>query len=1110
MAYAKPFPYYGDITGGVSGAEDNWDTYADLLLPVSGTSESFIFIAPRASMTGKSIFESTAHEFNIGAGYRKYVQDIMEDGAVLGANIYYDSRNTSLNNHFQQAGLGVEFLSKRVDFRANAYIPFGNNDYYLGKLYNVFENNNIASTYYYEVAMRGFDGEIGFNFPLPEQIGEFRLFGGYYHFVSDKVGKIYNGLKARAEYRPVSIVALNASVFQYENLTGAHWQAGVSFNFPFNFIKMIQGKNPLNGLFKLIKVRQKPVKDRIGEMVQRDMYVRAYMENKKRFDDLVSDEDGFPYHFTVVSPDGTGKGTFKNPASLESGAATNKNVTGNNAVLLLLGGEYNLDSTVDLSGHNARNVLITGPQEMTVRGVELGALSKGNPIIKAASGITAFKADSAGTESFSVATIEFEGSGNTGSGLEVINNTDFYLGNNSFTGFLTGVKIESSTGTVYAYNNIISGNITGAQLKGKNISFEQNIIEENINEGFFVDSGENVDIRLNLIQKNGYGINIENSSDSLIYNNELNENNFSAVNIKNSDAVEVNDNRVKHNKQSGISVSGGTGNEISENDISENTENGISISNSSGTQVENNNISENVLDGIFASGNKNLAVIENDISSNTYNGIKVINDEGVYVYKNLISSNSKSGIYIGSSEKIKISSNTSLYNKESGIHALNISSGGVYENVFYENSLHGMFVEGSSDFAIESSTFAKNALDGIYLKDISGTSVYNNIFEENLSAGIRIDSATFVTVYDNISYKNSQDGISIKNLSVSSVNYNLFQENLGLGGYFENVEDIYVQYNNFVIGSSDGAVFKNMRNGFLSGNVAEDNMANGMTFYNVYDSIVTDSIVDKNSEHAFSVLDSVNVLFDGNSIYENVKTGINIEGGSDISVNSNTIQDNAEGVNAVNVSSFTVYDNFVKNNTDVGIYISSVTNGGISRNRVIENGGLGGIYAKDLAGSVEISSNVVSSNTHTGITVINADSASLVYNEAYNNAGLGGIYTEKIDNGQIINNSANYNLSAGITVKNSSDVNLYLNALYYNDTGHGLNLTNVSGVSLNTNFFWLIEDNATDKNGLDLRDSVTFDEPSSGNNSFINSASYGGDSGPVFNYKTNIEEKDNY
>ncbi|MDR3113856.1 MAG: inverse autotransporter beta domain-containing protein, partial [Endomicrobium sp.] len=292
FCYAKSFPFDGDFSAGAYAGEDKNDAYIDLLIPFFGNETSFIFLSPRLSMTGKELFGSSANEVNIGVGLRKYFSNVFKEGAIIGVNVYYDARNSDIGKNYQQAGAGIEFLSAWFDIRANAYFPFGNDQYYTGKTYNLPTLHYIGATYSYEVSLTGYDGELGFKIPLPQRFGALRLFAGYYYFTADKIAEDIKGYKARAQYSPLKILKFNYEIYDNKELNGSHWQAGAEISVPVDFRQVFRAKNPFKNLFEYVKSFSKPVKERIGENVRRDMYVRTANAAIKHYEDKLRNDNG--------------------------------------------------------------------------------------------------------------------------------------------------------------------------------------------------------------------------------------------------------------------------------------------------------------------------------------------------------------------------------------------------------------------------------------------------------------------------------------------------------------------------------------------------------------------------------------------------------------------------------------------------------------------------------------------------------------------------------------------------------------------------------------------------------------------------------------------------
>lgn len=823
---AKAFPYAGDISGGIVGTDDNWDSYIDLLIPVSGNEKSFIFIAPRTSMTGKSVFESDANEFNIGIGFRKYLENFLKDGAVIGFNAYYDTRNTRLGNNFQQAGAGIELLSKWFDFRVNGYIPFGNDEYFLGKLYDAPSNHHIATTYYYEAAMSGFDGEIGIRIPLPSWAGELRAFGGYYYFDADKAA-VTHGFKGRVEYRPLNVLRFNYVMYENDNFSGTDWQAGAEIKLPFDMRKFLQGKNPFAGLLNYIKTRPLQVKDRIGEMVMRDMYVRVKEASAVHHNEKLSSPSGAEYYITVVSPDGTGDGTFENPASLEDGTLLNKSVTGDNAVLLLLGGSYSISSTIDLSGHLANEVLVIGPQEIEYRGGNLSKITRGNPLLETTSGVTAFSVNTTGSESFLISSIEFIGTGNSGTGLEISNyDQELIVQNNNFSGFDTGARINNSSASVVFSNNIFENNNTGVEIFAKAASLEENLfvdntlqavllsgsngadvsynLFENNEKGIAVYGGQDSEVRGNVIYGGSYGIYSSSSSSMNFWENDISSASQSGIYSYSDNRVQINKNDIYDGMGSGISIINSSGAVLSSNDIFNNRTDGIYVSGGSGQSVELNALYENGENGLYSENITNASLSQNTVYDNSINGIYLSDVSSSLVSDNKTSSNTVAGIYIESSDNVTIEQNTSYYN-DIGILAEGGSDVRISSNIADSNR-EGIKASGVSGFIALSNDVSSNTSGGMYFVNMSSAVIQNNFVQFNKGyGGVYIENLTDSTVTGNTASFNETAGITVKGSSGMTISLNAFDnDNTGHGLYLVDSADTVLTWNIFQSYGSSG------------------------------------------------------------------------------------------------------------------------------------------------------------------------------------------------------------------------------------------------------------------------------------------------------------------
>lgn len=125
--------------------------------------------APTWECTGNMqyLLDVRGHLFNngdpaanagIGARYIDHSR-----GAIYGANLYYDYRDTH-GHAMQQIGIGLELLGKRFDFRMNGYLPFGRHKLHFGQILFVLPGERFVLSWDQERVMAGFDAEVGYAF----------------------------------------------------------------------------------------------------------------------------------------------------------------------------------------------------------------------------------------------------------------------------------------------------------------------------------------------------------------------------------------------------------------------------------------------------------------------------------------------------------------------------------------------------------------------------------------------------------------------------------------------------------------------------------------------------------------------------------------------------------------------------------------------------------------------------------------------------------------------------------------------------------------------------------------------------------------------------------
>ena len=285
-----------ELTIGFQTRDSETEGLGDVLIPVWNPGDTgLLFINPRAAMS-----DDDAEEGNLGVGYRQLLPKL---NLILGANAYYDYRDTGYSN-YDQWGVGLELLSKWIDARANYYDPSDKKvviasdtetttrqdvrtssgwrdpyaeDHYVLQDYvstrTVTTTTTTKTFEQYEQALGGYDWEIGLRLPIKSDVVEARVFGGYYDFDRD-FGDDAKGWKARGELRVLSSLFLDAGLYENEDLTGSDWFAGARLSVPLDLAQIAKGRNPFATAKSRLAGAPRDAADRLTEMVMRDPQVR--------------------------------------------------------------------------------------------------------------------------------------------------------------------------------------------------------------------------------------------------------------------------------------------------------------------------------------------------------------------------------------------------------------------------------------------------------------------------------------------------------------------------------------------------------------------------------------------------------------------------------------------------------------------------------------------------------------------------------------------------------------------------------------------------------------------------------------------------------------------
>jgi hypothetical protein len=268
----------GKITLGVLESEDGAGIYLDSItgLWAPASQDKFLFLDNRLHWEEGDQFISST-----GLGYR---QMIPGREIIIGGNVFWNAVHSQNGNDLNQLGLGVEVLTKWVDFRFNYYLPeddrfeigrssskhshtrFGD-----GGFTRVTRHNHFQE---FESGLEGFNTEVGFLIPGLEKFAEVRAFAGYYHF-ENPFGGDFNGFKGRLEARLLRGVTANVEYWDDAQLMGGHWTGEIAVSLPFSIYNLFTGKNPFEGAADSFRPLPRSFQDRMGDMIERSHRIQT-------------------------------------------------------------------------------------------------------------------------------------------------------------------------------------------------------------------------------------------------------------------------------------------------------------------------------------------------------------------------------------------------------------------------------------------------------------------------------------------------------------------------------------------------------------------------------------------------------------------------------------------------------------------------------------------------------------------------------------------------------------------------------------------------------------------------------------------------------------------
>lgn len=308
--------------------------------------------------------DNDAGEYNVGLGLRR----LFDPGFILGGYAYFDQRTTANDNTYYQGMAGLELLTRRFDMRVNAYLPEGGANPIQGGAGTVVVNGGqIGIRGQEEVALAGFDGEVGVKLPLPFESVDMMAYLGGYHFERDGAEEV-SGPRGRVEVRfndlPLLGDGSRATVgleAQSDDPRGDQLFALAQLRVPFSFLT---GGSSAAGLSDLEKrMTERVVRDVDIVVGAREGGVEALAIAGGAAQGLDQEID------TIRYADAVGGGTGLTPDS-PTDLATALAAAGTNG-LVIVDGDANDDGFVDPIVNAGATALLPG-QVLVGGGVTLG------------------------------------------------------------------------------------------------------------------------------------------------------------------------------------------------------------------------------------------------------------------------------------------------------------------------------------------------------------------------------------------------------------------------------------------------------------------------------------------------------------------------------------------------------------------------------------------------------------------------------------------------------------------------------------------------------------------------------------------------------------------
>ncbi len=716
----------------------------DFMIPLSQRADALTFADIRGVLT-----DQNTQEGNFGLGYRK-----IQDGKIVGAYAFYDTRRSFTGFNYQQITFGGEVLTDNWDFRLNMYHPLSRPNIITdtGLQINIANDGRLIanSGQTFEASLKGYDLEIGRRIPIGKE-RDLWVNAAYYRFFRGNYADV-EGTRLRAHTNLTPWLRVGYETL-YDDVRGNNHYADLRLRIPL-------GKSG-----KLIE--HKGIRARMMEPIERDIDI-VVADVPGLISAAYDPGDGADESRVYFVDNTAGGGGDGSPGSPYNTLAAGISAAGNNDFIYV----YEGDGTS--TGYTGNFVLRDTGQKLYGEGADFYIDGdtvtfpgfppedvNGHVIIPAGG--------------FPILT------SNSGDTITIRNNSGIEV---------AGIRIDNAADeAIYVRDD-----------NADNAIIRDVIINNPGDEGIFSNSGDNLIIANVQINNAGQdAIYLNNSADTLIYNTTITSPGRYGVRYRNSDNNVGQLVTVNNSGNHAFSVENGTSSlELDQVTVNTTTAgDGIYLSsdNEDNYEITNSNITGTFRHGIHINGADNGTITGTNITNSGDDGIHFSNasaNTGNTISNILVTNAGGDGLYAYYIDNTSV--NTFEVNGSGGY--------GLHYDYTWDTTLANITVTGSGDDGIRMTDSRRNPITGATITN-AGAHGYNLVSGGNGTPNSPQSTLTNATIVNatrngvNID-GDGQDSFTLTNVDITGAGENGIYVNGADNGFIDRSD---------VTGSTDSGIY---------------------------------------------------------------------------------------------------------------------------------------------------------------------------------------------------------------------------------------------------------------------------------------------------------------